>query len=66
MKRLKEYIIEFSPYPDQIILRRFKRGIYYQGKVQTIPEYLKNYFVLEHTNLNRFTYVIFTLVEDIG
>ena len=66
MKRLKEYIVEFSPYPDQIILKKFHRGIFYQGKVKNIPEYLKEYFVLEHTKLTRFSYVIFTLVEDIG
>ena len=65
MKRLKEYIIEFSPYPNQVILKRFKRGIYYQGKVQTIPEKFTEYFVLAHSNLKKYSCVSFVIVEGV-
>ena len=66
MKYLKEYIKEFSPYPDQIILKRFKHGIYYQGKIATIPIRYLDYFVLEHSDLTKWDKVIFIIVEDIG
>ena len=65
MKYLNEYIKEFSPYPDQIILKRFKHGIYYQGKVTNIPEKYRQYYVLEHTSLRKSSRIEFMLVEGI-
>lgn len=65
MKRLCEYIKLFDAYPDQIVLKKVKHGIYYQGKVQTVPETLKEYFVLDHSRLTKGSYVIFTIVEGV-
>ena len=65
MRYLKEYINTFSPYPDQIILKRVKHGIYYQGKCHNIPNKYLSYYVLEHTRLTNSSKVEFMIVEDI-
>ena len=66
MKYLKEYINTFSPYPDQIILKKVKHGIYYQGKCNSIPNKYLSYYVLEHTRLTNSSKVEFMIVEDMG
>ena len=65
MKRLNEYIRLFDFYPEQIILKKVKQGLYYQGKLKFIPEIYLNYYVFDHTRLTKSSKVEFVIVEDI-
>ena len=65
MKTLDYYLANFTVYPLQIILHRFKRGIYYEGKIKDMPQIYRSYYVLEHTNLNKLNRVEFKIVEGI-
>lgn len=63
MKRLSEYIKLFDFYPEQIILKRVKHGLYYQGKLKFIPDIYLNYYVFDHTNIYNRRKVEFIIVE---
>ena len=65
MRYLREYLREFDFYPDQIILHKFKHGIFYQGKHTDVPEKYLDYYVLQHTKLNRRAKVDFIIVEGV-
>ena len=63
MKLLSEYIKDFKLFPDQIVLKRLKHGVYFQGKVKQIPAKYLDYYVLEYTNLKSRKCVSFLLIE---
>ena len=65
MKRVKYTLDNLNSYPEQIILKRFRRGIYYQGKPHDVPEKYYNYLVLERTDFPKYHTIQLMIVEEI-
>lgn len=65
MKRLGELLSTLKMRPFQIILHKYSRGIYYQGKLKDMPEKYKNWFVAEHSDLNKLGKIEVVILEEI-
>ena len=65
MKRLTEFLGTLKIIPFQVILHKYSRGIYYQGKLKDMPEKFKNWFVAEHSDLNKLNKIEIVILEEV-